>query len=198
LAPRTKPVDPSESDKRSSSSTIFGGAKARDEEAWQQRRMSHPKEPEGADGKESSEQPNPTDEMVAPIDTKDSVSGTGTAPEQKDGAPNKSFQNQERRQSGRGRGGSGGGGRGRGGRGNIVGGGRNDKGENNRRGSKRNPQQQDKKQDKQQQPKQLTPEEKEAAAAAKLQAAATVPKQDTKKTEASNKFALLMEDSDSD
>ena len=44
----------------------------------------------------------------------------------------------------------------------------------------------------------FTPEEKEAAAAAKLQAAATVPKAAPKKTEASNKFALLMDDSDSD
>jgi hypothetical protein len=173
LAPRSKPV---EADRNSTASNIFGGATARDEQAWQERRASIQKEQTGT--KEANEQHS---------DAKDgdrkAVTGDSTGKDRY----RASAHNQDRRHSGRGREGKGGRvGRGSGGRGS------NDKGENqNKRGSRRNSQQQDKKQQ-----KQPSPEEKAAVDVAKV-SGAVAPDVAPKQTEASNKFALLM-DSDSE
>lgn len=181
LAPRSKPVDSEPT--MSSASSIFGGATARDEKAWHGRRVSMQKEQNAA-----KKTPEPKEETAASMENVESqevaknvhVDGSEKRPQQ---------QSQEQPQNGRGRGV-----RGRGGRGS--GGGRHDKGDlnqQNRRGSRRNPnQQQEKKQNKHQ-----NPEEKAAAAAVRVSTAAVVQQTVPKKTEASNKFALLM-DSDSE
>ncbi|KAL3904281.1 MAG: hypothetical protein SGILL_010127 [Bacillariaceae sp.] len=159
LAPRSKAVD---TDRSSGSSNIFGGATARDNMAWEERRASMKKE-------------QPKEDKPA-----DAVAKTEGGEKAGGNPKEKRSSHQDRRQSGRGRGG-----RGRGGRGGRD----DDKGgdQQNKRGSRRNSQQ-DKKQQKPQ-----TDEEKAAAIAA----AAVIPDAAPKKTEASNKFALLM-DSDSE
>jgi hypothetical protein len=196
LAPRTKPRE----EKGGSASNIFGGAKARDEQAWEKKRT--PSKPEKAQTKATEKAPSKP-EKAAP-----------KAPQEDGGEKkdiNKEGVGQERRKSaqsgGRGGRGRGGGGAGRGagkdkeGRGGGKdkegrGGGKDKDNNNHRKGSNaRRASQKDK--------DQVSPEEKAAAAAAAAAAAkpAAVPEPvkaaPAPKKEVTNKFALLM-DSDSD
>ncbi|KAG7350664.1 hypothetical protein IV203_010024 [Nitzschia inconspicua] len=182
LAPRTKPVEATESS-ASSGSNIFGGARARDEQAWQQKRASMLKEKGDATEPPKSEDASPSAEQ-SDKEKFEPVEGGG-----KDRSGNRSAgQFQDHRQGGRG-------GRGRGRTGGRSVGGRHDKGDSgpNKKVSKKNTnQQQDKKQQKQQ-----PHEGKAAASAPKVAVVATVPQPPPKKSEPANKFALLM-DSDSE
>jgi len=183
LAARSKRVDGEE---RSSSSNIFGGAKARDEQAWEKGRQQQDQQASGGDEKKKTA-------IASKKGGEDNNSNNN-----KSTGKDKKMEHQDRRQSGRG------GGRGGKGRGNNQRGGNNNAGrgdqnnQNNKRGSGRRQshQQHDKKNDKRQQ--QPAPEAKAATVAkANNKQMDTTPSNPEAKAP-KNKFSLLMDDSDSD
>lgn len=111
LKPRTKPVE--DEDLSGSQSDIFGGAKARDETTWKERRISETKQASTAAGSDGGD------------------SATGDQKQhRRDSSHNKGRGGRGRGEGGRGRGGEGGRGRGRGegGRGGETNRGRNERG----------------------------------------------------------------------
>jgi len=180
LAPRSKPVDGGD---RFMSSNIFGDAKARDEQTWKKSRQQQQQQDQQASGGDEKRKQGGEDD------------NSGNS---KNAGKDNKLEHQDRRQSGRG-GGRGGKGRGNHHRGSNNNGGRGEQNnQNHKRGSGRrnSHQQNDKKHDKRQH--QPSPEEKTDP----------VPKTNNKHTDTTssnpepkapkNKFALLMDDSDSD
>lgn len=170
LAPRSKPVDAD----RSSSSNIFGGAKARDEQAWaksrhQQKEDQKRKTPESPAVEEKKTIKNKDEDHNNKEDKNSSIrreSGRGA------GRGGKGRGNQHRNSNNAGRGGD----------------------SNHKRGAgKRQPN--DKKNDKKKQP---ASSEEKALPAKAIAKPADAPSSNPEPKKPKNKFALLMDDSDSD
>jgi len=185
LAPRSKPVD---GEKNATSSNIFGGAKARDEQTWKKSRQQQQQDQPASGGDETKK----TTTVSSKKGGEDNNSNNNN---NKTVGKDKKTESQDRRQSGRG------GGRGGKGRGNNQRGGSNNSGrgdQKDKRGSGKK--QHDKKQDKKQQ-QLISPEEKAAAAAAKTNNKTTDAPPSNPEPKApkapKNRFALL-NDSDSD